>query len=292
AMILGMGSLGAGRLHARSDLDLLFVYDPDGVEASDGPRPLATRSYYSRLTQALITALSAPMAAGRLYEVDMRLRPSGRHGPVATSIDAFEVYQQDEAWTWEHLALTRARPITGAANIGARVQTLRRSVLGCPRNPASVAQDVIDMRARLAAAKPGKGGLSVKDGRGRLQDIELFAQSLALLTGSDARETDAQIKAGVAAGLIPDADGAALTTTATLLWQVRSAMELIGTPGQNVADLGEGALSMVLRDTGAHSRQALLDKLTSVADACDAQITGHLSRWAADIAGRTNKDET
>ncbi len=91
-------------LNAGSDLDLIVIYDADGVDASDGPRPLAARPYYARLTQAMVTALSAPTAEGRLYEVDMRLRPSGRQGPVATSIDSFGTYQMTEAWTWEHLA--------------------------------------------------------------------------------------------------------------------------------------------------------------------------------------------
>ena len=95
AVVLGMGSLGAGRLHARSDLDVIVIYDPDGVEMSDGRRPLATRTYYARLTQALVTAMSAPMAEGKLYEVDMRLRPSGNQGPVATSWAAFCKYQRE-----------------------------------------------------------------------------------------------------------------------------------------------------------------------------------------------------
>jgi len=279
AMILGMGSLGAGRLHARSDLDVLFVYDANGVDTSDGPRPLPTRTYYARLTQALITALSAPMAGGRLYEVDMRLRPSGRHGPVATSIESFEVYQQEEAWTWEHLALTRARPIAGAHSIGQRVLDVRQKVLGKPRVRADVAKDVSDMRARLAAAKPGEGGLSVKDGRGRLQDIELFAQSLALLSADQQGQTDTQIQAGVAAGLISAADGTALTEAAALLWRVRSAMELIGAPGQDVSDLGEGALSMLLRDTGVRDRAALLTELTDTSNAADTIIGQYLGDW-------------
>jgi [glutamine synthetase] adenylyltransferase / [glutamine synthetase]-adenylyl-L-tyrosine phosphorylase len=111
AVVLGMGSLGAGRLNAGSDLDLIVIYDAAGAEASLGAKPLATRPYFARLTQAMVTALTAQMPEGRLYEVDMRLRPSGRQGPVATSIDSFRSYQRDEAWTWEHLALTRARPL-------------------------------------------------------------------------------------------------------------------------------------------------------------------------------------
>src|SRR5210317_805597 len=113
-----MGSLGAGRLHATSDLDVIVIYDAMGVEASDGKRPLAARIYYARLTQALITAMTAPMAEGRVYEVDMRLRPSGNKGPVATSWDAFQSYQMGEAWIWEHLALSRARVIAGPQAFG------------------------------------------------------------------------------------------------------------------------------------------------------------------------------
>ncbi|HSG54782.1 MAG TPA: glutamine-synthetase adenylyltransferase, partial [Paracoccaceae bacterium] len=113
AMVLGMGSLGAARLNATSDLDLIVIYDADGVENSDGRRPLAARPYYARLTQAMVTALTAPMAEGKLYEVDMRLRPSGTQGPVATSLTSFRDYQMNEAWIWEHLALTRARAVAG-----------------------------------------------------------------------------------------------------------------------------------------------------------------------------------
>ncbi|MBT8456179.1 MAG: glutamine-synthetase adenylyltransferase, partial [Alphaproteobacteria bacterium] len=117
AMVLGMGSLGARALTVTSDLDLIVIYDPAGVEMSDGRRPLASRAYYARLTQAFVTALSAPMGDGRLYEVDMRLRPSGRQGPVATSLASFQSYQSTDAWTWEHLALTRARAVAGEADL-------------------------------------------------------------------------------------------------------------------------------------------------------------------------------
>ena len=109
----GMGSLGAGRLHAHSDLDVIVIYDADGVDTSHGRRPLPARTYYARLTQALITAMTAPMSEGRLYEMDMRLRPSGNKGPVATSWTSFQDYQRNEAWVWEHLALTRAAAIVG-----------------------------------------------------------------------------------------------------------------------------------------------------------------------------------
>jgi [glutamine synthetase] adenylyltransferase / [glutamine synthetase]-adenylyl-L-tyrosine phosphorylase len=168
AAVLGMGSLGAQRLNAGSDLDLIVIYDADGVEGSDGPRPLAARPYYARLTQALVTALSAPMAEGKLYEVDMRLRPSGRQGPVATALESFRQYQREEAWTWEHLALTRARPVAGTVALFEEIEEFRRALLAEKADGSGIAADVAAMRARLQAAKPGQGVLDAKDGPGRL----------------------------------------------------------------------------------------------------------------------------
>ncbi|MBL9053710.1 MAG: glutamine-synthetase adenylyltransferase, partial [Tabrizicola sp.] len=181
AVVLGMGSMGAARLNAGSDLDLIVIYDAAGVETSDGPRPLATRPYYARLTQGLVTALMAQMPQGRLYEVDMRLRPSGRQGPVATSLESFRTYQEHEAWTWEHLALTRARVLAGEASLGAEVEALRREVIAVKGQGARVRADVAEMRGRLQAAKPALGAWDAKNGPGRIMDIELAAQTVALL---------------------------------------------------------------------------------------------------------------
>jgi len=251
AVVLGMGSLGAARLNAGSDLDLIVIYDAAGVEASDGPRPLATRAYYARLTQALVTALSAPMSQGRLYEVDMRLRPSGRQGPVATGLAGFEDYQMTEAWTWEHLALTRARPIAGDAGLMVRVEALRGAILRAKGAGEAVLSDVAEMRARIAAAKPPQGDWDAKIGPGRLQDVELIAQMLALRAGSSARDVAGQIAAGAAAGLVDTAEQAALCDAAALFWQLQAAARLL-TGGVLVPDdLGEGGRRFVLRETGA-----------------------------------------
>ncbi|MEO0358780.1 MAG: glutamine-synthetase adenylyltransferase, partial [Pseudomonadota bacterium] len=125
--VLGMGSLGARSISANSDLDLMVIFDADPDMQSDGQKTLYARPYFGRLTQALITALTAPMPNGKLYEVDMRLRPSGKAGPIATRIEAFESYQRTEAWTWEHLALTRARPITGDAKLMDRLEKTQLS---------------------------------------------------------------------------------------------------------------------------------------------------------------------
>jgi len=267
AVVLGMGSLGAARLNAASDLDLIVIYDAAGQDASDGPRPLAARPYYSRLTQALVTALSAPMAQGRLYEVDMRLRPSGRQGPVATSLDAFRAYQQTEAWTWEHLALTRARALAGAADLGDEVEAFRLALLTEKGRGAGVAQDVADMRARLRAAKPGQGALEAKDGAGRLQDIELLAQMVALQAGAPARRTEAQLLAGRRAGRLDKPQEDTLLAAYRLLWRVQCSLRLLADHVTDPQALGEGARAFLLRETGAETLDGLVARLATATDA-------------------------
>ena len=274
AVVLGMGSLGTGSLTAGSDLDLIVVFDAGGVESSDGPRPLATRPYYARLTQALVTALSAPMAQGRLYEVDMRLRPSGRQGPVATALTAFVDYQRTEAWTWEHLALTRARPIAGPADLADTIESFRATLLAEKAGGATIAQDVADMRARLQAAKRPDGPLDAKNGAGRLQDIDLCAQMLALRAASPARRTDAQLRAGQRAGLIDADDTQALARAARLFAQVQGVLRLVaadGTPADPQA-LAATAQALLLRATGQPSIPALVDALTVASSDTAARI--------------------
>ncbi|MBI1218047.1 MAG: glutamine-synthetase adenylyltransferase [Rhodobacteraceae bacterium] len=280
AVVLGMGSLGAGRLHSDSDLDLIVIYDPAGVEASDGPRPLAARPYYARLTQALVTALSAPMAEGRLYEVDMRLRPSGRQGPVATSLTAFRAYQQDEAWTWEHLALTRARVLVGDEGLGDEVEAFRRALLIDKSGGAAVRADVADMRARLAAATPTPDPWDAKRGPGRLLDIELLAQMAALQAGSPARAVELQLGAGVRAGGLSDDAERTLLAAYRLCWRLRCATKLLG--ASRVEALGEGARAVLLRETDTPDVATLARHLAGVTAAAAAVVNRELAAGGAD----------
>ncbi|MCG6902647.1 MAG: glutamine-synthetase adenylyltransferase [Rhodobacter sp.] len=260
AVVLGMGSLGAAQLSATSDLDLIVIYDAAGVEASDGRRPLAARMYYARLTQAFVTALTAQTAEGALYEVDMRLRPSGRQGPVATSLESFRTYQREEAWTWEHLALTRARQVAGSVELGAEVEAFRAELMARPRDAAGICADVAEMRARLAEAKPAQSEWEAKRGPGRLQDIELLAQTAVLLAGSTARATDRQLDA--ARGWLSDADIATLGATNALLWTVQAAARLLTGSALETRDVGEGGLAFLLRQTGATSIETLIRDLS------------------------------
>ena len=154
-----MGKLGSRELTAGSDVDLILLYDHDAdAEESDGDKPLAPSHYYTRMTQRLIAAVSAPTAEGVLYELDLRLRPSGNKGPVATHIDAFKKYQRQEAWTWEHMALTRARAIAGDAALCAEVEAEVAAMLALPRDAAKVmaeaVRDARDDRKGKAAARP------------------------------------------------------------------------------------------------------------------------------------------
>jgi [glutamine synthetase] adenylyltransferase / [glutamine synthetase]-adenylyl-L-tyrosine phosphorylase len=254
AVVLGMGSLGAETLNAGSDLDLIVLYDAAGVETADGPRPLATRPYYARLTQAFVTALTAAMAEGRLYEVDMRLRPSGRQGPVATGWESFRAYQQDEAWTWEHLALTRARAIAGQPDLARDFEAFRTTLLASKGQGAQVRPDVAAMRARLAGARPASHVLDVKSGPGGLLDIDLTAQMLALMSGSGHRATAAQLEAALARGMLDPAQAAGLQQTHRLLWQAQMALRLLSAAPDR---LGQGAMAFVLRQMGQADATAL-----------------------------------
>ena len=277
AVVIGMGSMGAARLNAGSDLDLIVIYDDLGAEASDGPRPLATRPYYARLTQALVTALTAQMPEGRLYEVDMRLRPSGRAGPVATSIHSFTTYQETEAWTWEHLALTRARVLAGEPTLATEVETFRRELLGRKGRGEHVKSDVAEMRARLAAAKPAQGAWDAKNGAGRIMDIELAAQTVALLSGSPARSVERQIAAGQNvtdhARIMPDSDAQTLAAAYRLMWRLHAGARLLSDRALDWQSLGEGGRAFLLRETGAADAAALEQDLVRAVNEAEAAVT-------------------
>jgi len=262
AVVLGMGSLGAGQLTAKSDLDLIVIYDADGVEESDGRRPLAARAYYARLTQALVTALTAPMAEGRLYEVDMRLRPSGNQGPVATAIQSFHDYQCREAWTWEHLAFTRARAVAGEPVLAAEVEAFRCALLAEKSDIGRTLAGVVDMRRRLAEAKPAKSAWDGKQGPGRGQDIELIASAAALIAASPATRVPDQLAAGVSAGWLRPEEAEALVRSYRLLRKVQGAAKLISDAPLDPATLGESGLTFLLRGTGSESAEALQQRLS------------------------------
>lgn len=182
--VLALGKLGGREMTATSDLDLLFIYEaPKGIEASDGRRPLAPSHYYVRLSQRLLSAITVLTGEGRLYEVDMRLRPSGEKGPLATSLEGFLEYQKRDAWTWEHMALTRARVIAGSAPLKAKIDAAFREVLTAKRDREKLLRDVAEMRARIEHSHHTDNIWEGKRVRGGLVDLEFIAQYLQLRHG-------------------------------------------------------------------------------------------------------------
>ncbi|MBT8170597.1 glutamine-synthetase adenylyltransferase [Phaeobacter gallaeciensis] len=280
-VVLGMGSLGASRTNAMSDLDMIVIYDPLDQEGSDGKRPLSTRPYYARLTQALITALSAPMSQGRLYEVDMRLRPSGTQGPVATSLASFTAYQSDQAWVWEHLALTRARVVAGNAELGDDLESFRQEVLAKPRKTGKVLRDVQDMRDRLSAAKHPAGVLDAKTGAGRMMDIELVAQAGALLAGLAARDVHSGLEGAVAVGWLNVADAQTLKDCYDLCWSVQTAARLLSGKAIEADKIGEGGAAFLCRTTGYDKIEDLQAALVQSYDTA-AAVIARVIKEAAD----------
>ncbi len=180
--VIAMGKLGGREMSATSDIDLILLYDHDtDAQFSDGKKSLALTTYFSRLTQRLISALSVLTAEGRLYEVDMRLRPSGNSGPIATHIDGFVDYQRQSAWTWEKLALTRARVIAGEPEFCTNVADQLKNLLSQEADVGKITEDVKEMRQRLERERPPKGLWDLKNAPGGLIDIEFIAQYLQLV---------------------------------------------------------------------------------------------------------------
>jgi [glutamine synthetase] adenylyltransferase / [glutamine synthetase]-adenylyl-L-tyrosine phosphorylase len=221
--VLALGKYGGRELTHGSDLDLVFIYDTPLDSESDGAKPLMTSAYTIRLGQRLISALSAKTAEGALYEIDMRLRPTGNKGPVATSLEAFEKYHAEDAWTWERMALTRARTVAGPAALRSRIEQHVRSVLTEKRDPDTLLADIASMRARTAKEHRSANPWEVKHWRGGLLDLEFIAQYLQLREAHrhpeilDGNTAEAFRKLG-AAGLLATEE-AEFLANATRIWR-------------------------------------------------------------------------
>jgi glutamate-ammonia-ligase adenylyltransferase len=179
-LIMGLGRLGGEALTHASDLDLVYLFSGTHESESDGPRPLRATDYFNRLAPRVTAALSVPTASGPLYDVDTRLRPSGTDGMLAVSLESFERYQEEQAWTWEHMALTRARPVFGSGEGRADLQAVIDKTLARPRDPNRLAADALAMRAEMAAHKAPRGRFDIKLGPGGLVDLEFAVHTLQL----------------------------------------------------------------------------------------------------------------
>ncbi len=256
--IVALGKLGGREITENSDLDLLFLYDDpptDGNDEtaarSDGKRPLAASQYFARLSQQLITAVSAPTAEGKLYEVDMRLRPSGNAGPIASTISAFRQYQEASAWTWEQMALTRARVVAGKEPLAQATAEAIRAAVTTARDPQKLKADVLDMRARLAKGHPPSSIWDVKYADGGLIDVEFIAQYLQLLHAHGKPEvldtnTCAALEKLQSAGVLA-ADDAECLIRAGRLWRTIQGMLRFTFEGAFSEDAAPAGLKQALQ---------------------------------------------
>ncbi|MFB0612064.1 bifunctional [glutamate--ammonia ligase]-adenylyl-L-tyrosine phosphorylase/[glutamate--ammonia-ligase] adenylyltransferase [Aurantiacibacter poecillastricola] len=271
-VILGVGRLGGGALTHASDLDVIFLFtDPGeiGVE-SDGERPLSTALYYNRLAARVTAALSVPTAEGALYEIDTRLRPSGKQGPLAVGFAAFERYQRESAWTWEHMALARARPIYGSGEACESLSATIRDVLYAPRDPDTLRKDVLHMRGEMLKAKPPQGPLDVKLMRGGLVDSEFLVHYLQLRDGVGMYPAvDQAIATMSEAGLLPPDYARAHLDITRYLVAVR-----LFAPDAN--EPVKATRAVLAQACGEDSYKALLQSLATARQTIAAQWARHL----------------
>ena len=222
--IVVLGKAGSLEMMAGSDLDLMFIYDhPPDVTESNGPRPMPPVQWFVRAVQACIAALTAPGLEGPMYALDMRLRPSGNKGPLAVSLSAFQRYHQGDAWTWERMALTRARVVAGGPALRAKVKQAIDEALRQPRDPQSIRADAVAMRARMARDLRPHGPWDVKLRTGGMIEVEFIAQVLQLIhirAPGFRRDQSAivALRRLAEANLLPDADANTLIA-ADILWR-------------------------------------------------------------------------
>jgi glutamate-ammonia-ligase adenylyltransferase len=232
-VILGLGRLGGRALTHASDLDLIYLFDAPPGAQSTGAKPLPATDYYNRLASRIGAALGTPTAAGPLYDIDTRLRPQGAQGMLAVSLAAFEAYQRHEAWTWEHMALCRARPLTGSPEARQKVRDLICSILKEEKDAAKVRSDAAEMREEMARHKPPAGPLDIKLGEGGLVDLEFTVHTLQLTRGTafDPR-LEVALAELVGAGLIDEGADPDLR----LLSRVLVVLRLVGTQEMEPAE--------------------------------------------------------
>jgi glutamate-ammonia-ligase adenylyltransferase len=272
--ILGLGRLGTRELTAGSDLDLVVLYDFDEERRdSSGPRPLDAVVYHTRLTQRLVAALTVPTRRGRLYDVDLRLRPQGGKGPVASQFRGFVNYQQTEADLWEHMALTRARVLAGEDEFAAEVASTVTEMVGASRDLEHVFAEVRAMRDLIAQEKGDDDPWDLKLARGGLTDLDFIAQALVLAYSKDQPSliglpTEAIFAKAAGIGVLSEADAGALANAHKLFNDVFQWQRLTI----------EGHFD------GSAVRPAILKRLAAVAGLPNAKVLlGHLNETRGQV---------
>ena len=275
--ILAFGKLGSREMTISSDLDLIFIYDhADKAFESNGKKPLPPTQYYAKFCRRFINAVTAPTSEGRLYEVDMRLRPSGKSGPVACSLETFKKYQIHDAWTWEHQALTKARVIYAQGDLGEKIEDVFRSVLTQRRDPAKLVQDIRGMRERINHEQDSMQLNSIKFRKGGLLDIEFIAQYLQLRYGAEypvllARDTASVFKKAGDLSVI-DAGMANELRDAAVFWRNLQGILLLIAEGD--PDNGS-AFAAIHRVLGKSAGTSVLETFTATLEETAELVSSH-----------------
>ena len=258
--VLAMGRMGSAEMTAGSDLDLITIYDTGGQAQSQGPRPLPAKAYYTRLTQALISALTAPTAEGVLYEVDMRLRPSGNQGPLAVGLGTFRTYQMQKAWVWEHMALTRARVIAGPEKLAGKIQQIITQALSTRAGQDQVLHEAAAMRARLieAAGANRTRPWALKHTAGGLMEIEFLAQTGVLWNGlTDCRSAATALPQLSRLGWLDQSDADALAQALTFQQTLQQIERVAQDRDMDPEQAGDAFVRVLTQATGCTSRSEL-----------------------------------
>jgi glutamate-ammonia-ligase adenylyltransferase len=252
--MLALGKLGGREMLPRSDLDIVLLYEhaPDAEASSGGTKSLAPSEYFIRLSHQVVAALSAPGAEGKLFDVDMRLRPTGNKGPVATRLESFARYHAEDSWTWERMALLRGRVVGGPADFHTRVAAVLREAQLRPLPPGKALVDAAAMRGRMLRDLPPVGPWDLKSMPGGMIEVEFIAQALTLEHAPHRPEllvgnTQAALAALGAAGLLPEHE---VLVRAENLWRTLLGLRRLMAPGPREAALSTAAEAALLAGAG------------------------------------------
>ena len=271
--VLAMGKYGGRELTHTSDLDIVFLYHCEDMKAvSDGKKPLAPSQYFSRLGQHIITAVTALTPEGRLFEVDTRLRPSGSQGPLVVTLKTFEDYYANSAWTWEHMALTRARVILAPSRMKPLLTAAVTKVLTSNRNKTALLAAVADMRNKLFSQFGTNSIWAIKHCRGGLVDMEFICQYLMLREGSEHTELfEPELTKSITqltnANFLMQEEGKLLLDAHALLQKVQALLRLCVGPAPKVsAEIPEGLQHILIQATNSANFSDLTKQLQSYQD--------------------------
>ena len=295
-VVVLLGKAGGREMMAGSDLDLMLIYaHPEAETESRGARSLAASQWFIRAAHSFVAAVTAPGADGQLYAVDMRLRPSGNKGPVAVSLASFRRYHAEDAWTWERMALTRARVVAGPPPLRALVEEAIAEAIAAAGEPARIRADAAAMRARMRRDLPTDGVWDVKHRPGGLVDIEFIAQMLQLVWAREipavcSPNTCAALERLAGAGKLDAAD-AALLVRADRVWRTVQGMLRITVGRATHPELPEASVRPLLR--AAAGVGVVADDLAGLRAALDslaADVSAVFARIVGEAAGAEKRE--